>query len=210
MGFYYGWQYPSPSEDIYPSWYNPPKYNGTVTIDRVSGLLATSCTPPLARETINANGPNIFSIDSFYTGSIVNVPTKSDNIHQCNDQSPKISVQQTTCDNVTKLCSYQVSVTQGSYPLSGGAYTSAPASTISLLDNGKTIQTINIPTSSTSTFLTNFTNIPVNSGDSITATVVDSVLYSTTSSPLTVSLTSSASQTSNPATPSITTAPQSN
>ncbi len=200
MGHYYGWEYPSPSQDIYPSWYNPPKYNGVVTIDKVSGLLATSCTPALAKSTIDGNGPNIFSIDTFYnSGATVNIPTKFDNIHQCSDQSPTISLQQTVCDNVTKLCSYQVNVTQGTYPLSGGTYTSAPAGTISLLDNGKTLQTINIPTTSTSSYLTTFTNIPVNQGDSITATVVDSVLYSSTSTPSIVNLTSTSGSATNSA-----------
>ncbi len=185
LGYYYGWEYPSPSTDIYPSWYVPPKYGGVLKIDKVSGLIATSCTPPLAITTLDTNGPNIFSADSFYTAKALNIPTKTDNIHNCNDKGPSVTLQQMSCNNVTEQCNYQVNVTQGTYPLSGGSYTTTPAGTISLLDNGKVLQSINIPTSSSTNYINAFNNVSVKPGDQITATVVDSVLYSTTSAPVT-------------------------
>lgn len=46
---------PSPAMEIYPSWYQPKTANGGQRIDKVSGLLATSCTPADAIETTGGN-----------------------------------------------------------------------------------------------------------------------------------------------------------
>ncbi len=192
LGHYYGWQYPSPSTDLYPSWYVPPKSRvASETIDRVSGLLATACTPPLARETLSGNrSSNIFSVDTFYgstSSSYSYAPTQSDNVHNCNDSPPQINLQQNNCNAATSQCDYTVAITQGTHPLSGGSYTTPPAGTITLHDGSKVLQTVSIPSNSGSPYSYTFTNIPVQNGQAITAEVVDSVLYSATSTPVTVS-----------------------
>jgi len=203
LGYYYGWEYPSPSEDIYPSWYVPPKNEGgEETIDRVSGDLATACTPPLARETIYNNNASIFSIDIFYNAGAVDTSGKTDPIHKCGDQPPTVNVVQDSCDDQTQKCTFTVSANKGTYALSGGSYTAKPAGTISLLDNGKTIATVNIPTNQASSYSTTI-SASVANGDQITAEAVDSVLYSATSSAVTVSGLS----TPTPTTPQSTTGP---
>ncbi len=194
LGHYYGWEYPSPSMDIYPSWYIKPKVTTvSKTIDKVSGLLATSCTPALARQTITANTASIFSVDTLYNNVSSNT-TASDNVHLCTDTMPSISITQTTCDSPNK-CNFIVQVIQGTHLLSGGTYTSSPAGTISLISNNSTIQTINIPSSATSPYTTTISNVPVVNGQQISAQVIDSVLYGATSSPVTVVNNSATQQT---------------
>lgn len=186
LGHYYGWQYPSPSIDIYPSWYKPPRGGGggSEVIDKVSGKLATSCTPPLARQTINNSLASAFSVDTFYNAnSTTATPTQSDNVHLCSDSPPVVTVQQNSCDDVTSKCNFTVTVTQGTHSLSGGSYTTTPAGTVSLLSGGKVLQTVNIPANTGSIYTTTFTNVAVQNGESITAQAVDSVLFSATSSP---------------------------
>ncbi len=205
LGHYYGWIYPSPSTDIYPSWYTPPKLSGTSqTIDKVSKLLADSCTPALARETITNNSASLFSVDTFYNGGSLSSVTGVDNVHLCNDVMPSVSITQTTCDTTDK-CNVTVQITQGTHPLTGGSYTSFPAGTISLFDNGKSIQTINIPNGVTSPYMAVFNGATLPVGSVITAQVVDSVLDSGTSTPVTVSAsmttTTTTPTTTSPATP---------
>ncbi len=200
LGHYYGWVYPSPSTDIYPSWVNLNLTSSTKTIDKVTGLLATQCTPPLAKEVIGA-GANLFSVDTFYGGANVATPTGSDNIHQCSDIMPSVSINNVTCDNVNGKdnCTMTITAAQGTHALSGGTYTSAPAGSISILDGGQVVSVIQIPINSASPFVTNTTVNNLTPGSSLTAQVVDSVLYSNTSQPVSIasspSSTSSGSQT---------------
>jgi len=62
------------SNDYFPKWYKQPlkKY---VTRDKVSGKLATSCTPELAKEQVLDSGI-----------------TESDDIHSCDDVKPVVSL----------------------------------------------------------------------------------------------------------------------
>lgn len=187
LGYYYGWTYPSPSTDLYPSWFSGNLTAQSKIIDKVSGLLATACTPSLAKEVVTSG--SVFSIDTFYGNtSASSTPTKTDNIHQCSNSKPAISITNVSCDDVSGKdnCLVNVTATQGTYPLSGGTYDQNPAGTISFTDNGQTVDTISIPPGSsvynTAVNLNSLTN-----GSSLTATVVDSVLYSATSSPVTVS-----------------------
>lgn len=95
--------------DIFASWYTAPTSSSSKTaqIDKVSGKLATSCTPQSAIQTVNSNNmqAEIPSSDpSFgrwnaavqalaqklgYTG--IAIPTDSDNVHSCSDTKPTIS-----------------------------------------------------------------------------------------------------------------------
>ncbi|HEV2402903.1 MAG TPA: transglycosylase domain-containing protein [Candidatus Saccharimonadales bacterium] len=193
-----GSEEPSPSTDIYPSWYVPPKNaGGNETIDLVSNMLATSCTPPLAKKSQGNNSANIYSIDIFYGNSnAASAAGGADNVHNCNDSLPAITVTEVSCDDTGK-CDFTVTVTQGTHVLSGGSYTSSPAGSISLLDNNNNIQTVSIPQNASSPYTTTISVNNVKSGDSITAQVVDSVLYSTTSSATTATTTTTNNTTQN-------------
>jgi membrane peptidoglycan carboxypeptidase len=51
---------PSPSKEIFPSWYQASaKASGPQTIDKVSGKLATSCTPEGAKQILEALTPSL-------------------------------------------------------------------------------------------------------------------------------------------------------
>ncbi len=105
---------PSPKAtrtDLFPSWYKAPAFTDSksATIDKVSGLLATDCTPPLAKQTaysseIHAEIPSsdpaygrweppvaalAASLGYANGGSL---PTASDNVHNCNDTKPSVTL----------------------------------------------------------------------------------------------------------------------
>lgn len=194
----YGAEFPGPSKDIYPSWYSGNNGGGksSETTDKVSGLLATSCTPALAKQMVSGTSDDSsFSIDIFYPktyqneaaleaaedGGSSSIPsdTATDDVHNCNDSPPAITITEVTCDDTGK-CEFTVAVTQGTHALSGGTYTATPASTISLSDGSTTLDTISIPSSSSQSYNTTVTVTGITNGETITGEVVDSVLYDTT------------------------------
>jgi membrane peptidoglycan carboxypeptidase len=173
--------------DIFPAWYEPqfPDNSKSAEIDSVSGKLATECTPGRARQTITGGGlrAELASSDPYYErwmkpirerygGSAGGfIPTESDDIHTCDSaDKPRISL-----SNPTKLANgdYQVtaSVTQGKYPLS----------TVTFSANGNVL-----PGGSydiTSTGSVTYIYKPSGNGTvTITAEVVDSVLYDSSDS----------------------------
>jgi membrane peptidoglycan carboxypeptidase len=193
----FGAEVPGPSTELFPSWYiGKNSGSSSETIDKVSGFIATSCTPPLAREVVGGANESSFSIDIFYPktfanlaalegGKVASSTTQADDVHNCNDSPPVASVQENSCEEANK-CDFTVAITQGTDLLSGGSYTASPAGTISLIDNGTVIMTQQIPSGSGNPYNATFSGATVNDGDSITAQVVDSVLYSGTSPAITV------------------------
>ncbi|MHB1864606.1 MAG: transglycosylase domain-containing protein [Candidatus Saccharimonadales bacterium] len=196
----FGAEVPGPVNDLYPSWYTG-KGSGVQaqTIDKVSGYLATSCTPALARETVGGGSSSSSSIDIFYPktypdmaaleggsgSSSATSTTQTDNVHSCNDTPPTVSVTPNVNSNgvCATQCSVTVAATAGTHPLSGGSYTAAPAGTISVTLNGANMCTISIPPDQSQNFNGSCTISPTSSGSgTLTATVVDSVLYSSTNS----------------------------
>ena len=181
----YGAEVPGPSTDLFPSWYvAPSSSSSTETLDKVSGNIATSCTPTLAKETVGGANANAFSIDIFYppgqtAGSTSSVSGTPDTIHNCNDSPPTVTVTQGNCEDISD-CDFTVTVTQGTDSLSGGSYTTAPAGTIELIANGQTLATQTIPSGSVSPYTTTFSNVAIVNGETIEAQAVDSVLYSGT------------------------------
>ncbi len=205
----FGDQEPGPTDEIFPSWYSGKNGGSTSeTIDKVSGLLATSCTPSLAKQVVGGANDSSFSADIFYPTFVGNeqnleakqgggksiATTQTDNVHNCNDTPPSVTVtvsqnpgpgspSSTSNNQCDTSCTITVAATAGTHPLSGGSYTTAPAGTINITLNGNTIKTIQIPTSSSQNFNYNFKYLPTSNGSgSITATVVDSVLYSSSNS----------------------------
>jgi len=189
----YGAEVPGPSTDLFPSWYvAPASSNTSETLDKVSGNLATSCTPALAKETVGGANANAFSIDMFYppgqtAGSTSTVTGATDNVHNCSDSPPTVSLVQNTCEDISH-CDFTVTVTQGTDPLSGGSYTTPPAGTIELVANGQTIVSQAIPAGDGAPgnpYTYTFTDVPITNSETIEAQAVDSVLYSSTSNPAT-------------------------
>jgi penicillin-binding protein 1A len=188
---HYGDIEPSPSNDLFPSWYtgNKSSSSGNATIDIVSGKLATSCTPDLAKKTQGGANVNAFSADIFYgtTSSTQSTNTsESDDVHNCNDAKPSATLTQNACEDAAK-CDFTVAISQGTHPLSGGSYTSSPAGTVTLLVDGQTVQTVSVPTDQSGSANLTFSNITVNPGQTVQAQVVDSVLYSSSSNSVSVS-----------------------
>ena len=182
---HYGDIEPSPSNDIYPSWYQPKTgTSSSQTLDKVSGKIATSCTPDLAKNVQTNGNDNAFSIDIFVNGGMNNLSntTATDDVHSCSDSPPTITVTApATCnasDNSDQGCTITVTASQGTHPLSGGPYTDAPASSITVQLGGQTINSQAIPSDSSDVYSYSFDYVPTsNQNATLTATVVDSVLY---------------------------------
>lgn len=178
---------PSRDTDLYPSWYRQPDGDTNVTIDLVSNKTATECTPPLARSNPSSGGSNhnLFSVDVFVgvPGS-GNQPSADsvDDIHNCNDTKPDLKLTATECDDVGD-CTITITVFQGAHPLSGGSYTTSPASTVTVTINGQVVDTSAIPASNADVWSyslidgQDFTLTPGTKEIEISARVVDSVLY---------------------------------
>ena len=191
---------PSPSTDIFPSWYQPKGSTQPVSqvMDKVSNKLATSCTPPLAKQTVGGSAPaDSLSSDIFYNshgpinggsgGSTTTVTTESDDVHNCNDQGPGIALQvddsngNATSDCVTS-CKFIVTVSQGTHALYDSQYSSAGGGYVNFLVNGRQVAQAGL-SSGDATGTTKEYDYTVTSTGSIkvTAQIVDSVLYETTS-----------------------------
>lgn len=180
---------PSPTNDVFPAWYNPPKGGGPASaIDLVSNKTATTCTPDLAKKTEEGGSHNTFSVDAFVgaaSGGVAQDSTATDDVHNCNDTKPQITLTpQNGLDcTVGDDCEFNVLVTAGTHLLSGGAYTTSPASTIIVTVNGQTVETVPIPTSQSGAWNYLFSYDATSAGSyTIQITVVDSVLYSSSDS----------------------------
>ena len=178
---------PSPTNDLFPSWYagGAKSSSSSQTIDKVSGKLATSCTPALAKDVqYNSNAASwnadIFmgghnSVGSSSSGNSSSGAT--DDVHQCNDSPPSITLTlPATCDT---SCTITATVSQGTHALTDGQYPNFPG-TVTFTLNGNTIHSENV---SDSPSTVSFTYSPSSSGSgTVTATVTDSVLYSASDS----------------------------
>jgi penicillin-binding protein 1A len=175
---------PGPSIELFPSWYTPASTtSGTEVVDKVSGGVATSCTPALARETVGGANASTYSVDLFYpigqTGSTKSSTGTPDAVHNCSDSPPSVSITQGSCED-NAHCDFTITVTQGTHALSGGSYTAPPAGTIELIANGQTLTTQSIPSNSGNVYTVTITNVAITNGETVEAQAVDSVLYSGT------------------------------
>jgi membrane peptidoglycan carboxypeptidase len=96
--------------DIFPAWYQVPQPSSDqqAKIDKVSGKLATECTPADAIETISAGlitaevpptdisyarwQPPVAAIAASLGMSGGSIPTEKDNVHSCSDIKPAVAV----------------------------------------------------------------------------------------------------------------------
>lgn len=183
---------PSPATDIYPSWYQQKSStsNKNQTIDKVSNKSATDCTPALAKQTDSANvAANSFSIDIFYgstNGQPVavggNAASGNDDVHNCSDAKPTITL--TAPDTCAGSCTFTATASQGTHALNDAQYAQFPG-TINFLVNGQVVKTVTFADPSVTTQSITYTPTSNGSG-TVTAQVVDSVLYDSTSNAVTV------------------------
>jgi membrane peptidoglycan carboxypeptidase len=175
---------PSRNTDIYPSWYQPPSGgNVSASIDKVSGKLATSCTPSDAKIHVTDSRATVFSVDQFVNhgsnGSSQYNTHAQDDVHHCDDQKPTVSLTVTngdsdangsdTCDS--SGCTIVATVTRGTHPLSSHDFPGK----LTLSINGNTVKTFSVSSDGQS-FDYHFT--PKHNGSAtIKAEVTDSVLY---------------------------------
>jgi len=179
----YATQGPAVGTDIYPSWYKQRSVSSqSVVIDKVSGKIATSCTPELAKQQLGgAAAPNAFSIDVFYppgnnaSNSTSNNNGAPDDVHQCSDSPPSITL--TANPNPDGSYAINAFVSAGTHPFNDSQYPQYPG-TITYSINGQVVRThaVSDPQDNDP-----WTYTPTASG-TLTATVTDSVLYSASDS----------------------------
>ncbi|QQS19660.1 penicillin-binding protein [Candidatus Saccharibacteria bacterium] len=198
---------PSRATDLFPSWYVGKAASTNEVLDKVSNKLATSCTPPLAKQTSansNAAGWNVDVFSGGNTGGSAPA-TGNDDIHNCNDAKPSASITAingASTDSQAGLtcpadgCSIMVRIDQGTHALTDSNRPSFPG-TIALLVNGQSVQSQGVSASGDY----QFTYVP-SAGSTgaaeITVQVTDSVLYQGTD---TTSVTVSVAETTTTSSP---------
>ncbi len=185
-------QVPGPTTDLYPGWYaggsGTNNKNTSQTLDKVSGKVATSCTPASAKQ-VQANGNVAFWNVDIYNGGRTSInggastspgsnsAAPTDDIHNCNDSPPTITL--TAPSDCTSSCTITATVSQGTHPFTDDQYAQFPG-TITFNLGSNQIYTANV---SDSPSTISFPYKPSSSGDdTLTATVTDSVLYSASDS----------------------------
>lgn len=116
--------------DIFPSWYTPMSSVGgkSAQIDKVSGKLATECTPDLAKDTAYSSAvlPEITKSENptqynlwlaalqraGYSTSGGDLPTTSDDVHHCDDVKPSVNISGATGGGPYN---FNVNVTSGTF-----------------------------------------------------------------------------------------------
>lgn len=162
---------PSPANDLFPSWYKQPTRasNQAQKIDSVSNKIATECTPPRAIKQVTNADSNTFSIDKFVTGANAVNTAEKDDIHKCDDAKPRITLdsQGFACNG---SCLISAHVTQGTHPISSDQF----KGTVNFLIDGQVVNSQNIGGEGG----VSFTYTPDATGQkSLTAEIIDSVLY---------------------------------
>lgn len=172
--------------DWFPSWYKAQNVTGTQTakIDKVSGKLATACTPDAAIETVTGGGISAEIPPSDpaymrwqapvaalartlgYSAGGGAIPTTNDDLHNCSDTKPTVSVSAT---NSGGGLSITATVTSGTHT----------ANKLVIKFDDQVISTQAISGSTTYTMNYN----PTSGGShTVSATVTDEALYSGTDS----------------------------
>lgn len=162
---------PSPAQDLYPAWYKPnTKTSSTAkTIDKVSGKLATSCTPDLAKQDQDGANDNIFSADIF-VGTNSASASGEDDVHKCDDVKPQVTMgAPSVCPSTG--CTITAAITQGTHPISSDQF----PGTAELYINGNKVQSQAVTASPANIY---FTYVPTETGTvTVEVRVTDSVLY---------------------------------
>jgi penicillin-binding protein 1A len=161
---------PSPSTDLFPSWYVKPgsTSNEKVIRDKVSGKRATECTPPLALEEVVQSDATSFSSDPFYDSATNS--QDEDDVHKCDDIKPSVAL------NVTNdgdgEYTFRVTVANGTHPISSEKF----AGQLNVTVNGQSIPAGSIQIAGPGVYTISYTSIH-ESSKTVRAEVIDSVLY---------------------------------
>lgn len=162
---------PSPAQDLFPSWYKNSRSRSNVkrTIDIVSNKLATDCTPPRARKETTDALADSFSSDTFVgTGGTNNNTGEQDDIHKCTDTKPSVTLTvQKSGDKYDLIATFS----QGTHPLSSDKF----KGNLTFAVNGQALPGGSYEVSSPGTII--YKNYSPGGSVTVTATVVDSVLY---------------------------------
>lgn len=167
---------PSPSTDLFPSWYENKnkKTNVKTVIDQVSNKIATECTPPRARKETNDAQADSFSSDIFVgTGGGGANSGEKDDVHKCEDIKPAISL---TVQKSGSSYDLIATVNQGTHPISSDRF----KGNITFTANGQGLPGGSYEISSPGSVT--YKNYSPTGTVTIAATVVDSVLYEATDS----------------------------
>jgi penicillin-binding protein 1A len=154
--------------ELYPSWYNKSKsQSGTkVTFDKVSKFKATSCTPDAARvDVVVTQMTDPITKNTTYTAQDGYDASQSDNVHNCSDVKPTISISSITGGNGTYTIT--ATVTPGTNPVQ----------TVQITVGGTSIPVTGSGTKYTGTY-----SSAAAGSQTVTATATDSVYYTGTDS----------------------------
>lgn len=175
--------------DIFPSWYKPAAASTTeVNIDKVSGKVATECTPPLAIQPGTAGSvlPEIPSTDISYSrwnaGVIAGLgfgygsstgggSSEKDDVHKCSDTKPTVTL--------------DVSGNNGTYNFTAKATSGTfPVTKIEIKLDGQIIGTKDV--GGDGTYVLGSYKVTQSGNHTVSATVIDAGYYSADSAPKTV------------------------
>ena len=167
---------PSPEKDLFPSWYKNTNKQSTAkkTIDIVSNKLATDCTPERARKENTDSSADTFSTDKFVGTGGANT-SENDDIHKCDDSKPTITLTVSSNGDGYDL---SVSASKGTHPLSSEKFKGQ----IILSLDGQTIPGGEYSLTESDTATRTYSNYKPATSGTLTATIVDSVLYATADS----------------------------
>jgi membrane peptidoglycan carboxypeptidase len=161
---------PSPATDLFPSWYVKPggDTREKVTRDKVSGKIATECTPPLALEEVIQSDASAYSSDPFVdSGSATG---DKDDVHKCEDVKPTVSL--TAIDNGDGSYTFKVSAGNGTHPISSDMFKGQ----LNLTIDGQAIPNGFIQIAGPGTYTVNYTSI-YDTTKTVQVEITDSVLY---------------------------------
>lgn len=158
---------PSPTNDLFPSWYKKTTNNTKQTIDIVSNKIATDCTPARAKKDATNAQANTFSSDKF-NGTAAVSTTEKDDVHKCEDAKPSIVL---STSGSGKNQTFTATASQGTHPITSDKF---PGKINFLLD-GNVIRSFDVG-SSPSTVSFQYT-ASASGTHSLMVEVIDSVLY---------------------------------
>lgn len=158
---------PSPTNDLFPSWYKKSNPDTRQTIDIVSNKLATDCTPERAKQSARNASANAFSSDRFNGTAGANTNEKDD-VHKCEDAKPRISLATSGSGN---SYTFTATASQGTHPISSERFRGK----INFMVDGNVVRSFEVNTSP-ATVSFNY-NANLTGRHNITAEIIDSVLY---------------------------------
>jgi membrane peptidoglycan carboxypeptidase len=168
--------HPSRDTDLYPSWFEREnRSSGSPReIDTVSNRLATECTPERAKRTVGNADADSFSTDPF-VGAGGADSEQYDNIHNCSDAKPSISIANSPRRCTGSRCTVSLDVSQGTHALSSAQF----PGTINAIIGGEIVRSVRVESGGTISFSFEYSG---RGNQDVTFEVIDSVLYDSSTS----------------------------